>query len=219
MPPYRAVLFDLDGTLVDSQRDINDAMVAALAEMGIAVSIQDLGPLRGAHLSLVYAHLLGKPAALIPADETARVISAYRRHYMKGMLDHTTLFPEVARTLDRLGFMRKAISTSKPMEYAQRLVDHFNLNFYFEAVVGCENIPPKPNPAVFEKTARMLGVPIAECLVVGDTDLDLIAGKKAGCATCLIDYDGRYGPQRENADFVVRDFLSVEGIIAGNATA
>jgi len=98
---------------------------------------------------MVYAHLRGVRVDRVPPDELQQVKAFYRRHYRECMFDRTVVFPGVKETLQELASTPKAISTSKPMEYAEPIIDHFSLRPHFRAIVGCEDIPTKPDPAVF----------------------------------------------------------------------
>lgn len=185
---WKAVLFDLDGTLLDSQKDIYAALGQALSDCRIPYTLETLGHLKGAHLSLVLAHFKGVDVSDLVKNELDDFSEKYRFYYMANMFNTTAPFPGVVDTLKKLPLIAKAVATSKPMQYASRLLDHFELRQYFKVVQGCETLPPKPDPAVFMEAAKALALKAEECLVVGDTELDIIAGTNAGCKTCLANY-------------------------------
>ena len=213
---YNAVLFDLDGTLVDSQQDIYESVAMALKDCGIAATLRDLEHLRGAHLSLVLAHFRNVDPAKLDKDDLTKFADRYRQYYMQKMFDNTVLFPGVIETLDRLSAIRKGVATSKPIQYAMRLIEHFDLKKYFEVIQGCENLPPKPDPAVFLEAAEKMAVSPGCCLAVGDTSLDILSAGKAGCSTCLIRYDTVSTtelPPGVKPDYIIRKFEEIETII------
>ena len=183
------LIFDLDGTLVDSFGDIHDAMIGALAAIGLESSdpIRALCR-RGVELERFYELATGgRPAA---GEELERFVAAYRAGYQA----RGAAFPGVAATLAALrrGLpgVPFAIATTKHTTVARRVVDAAGLGGFFDVVRGSDGLPHKPDPAVLHEISRMTRRPLDGAIVVGDTDRDVLLARAAGCVAVAVTYGG-----------------------------
>jgi phosphoglycolate phosphatase len=181
------IIFDLDGTLVDSKRDIARAQHWALAQLGVnSYKPEELYPLIGKPLTETFSKLL-------PADLHYRIpeaVELYKNHYPPRALETTTLFPGVSETLDTLrqrGFLL-ATATTKMTAGTLRVLTHFGIAEHFVQIQGSDNIPFKPDPFIIMKILEDQSWKKNETLMVGDTDNDIMAGKSASIATCGVTY-------------------------------
>lgn len=214
----KALLFDLDGTLVDSQEDIYASQLFALKDIGMEnITLSSLYPLKGYNLKNVLAKLKQKELHEISENESALFSERYRFYYTNKMFEHTKPFPEVIETLNKFKNIKKAVTTSKVFEYALMLINRFDMKKYFEIIQGSENLPTKPDPAILIKASDYLKVETSNCLVVGDTEQDILAGKKAGSLTCLVNYT-KEKPSFNSckADYIIEKFSSLEEILREN---
>lgn len=181
------IIFDVDGTLLDSKRDIAGAQHWVLQQLGI----HDYAP------EDLYQYI-GKPLAetftmLLPDHLHGRIPEAaemYVNHYRPRAFDTTTLFPGVAETLKTLhgrGY-RLAVATTKSTPTTERIITHFGIAGYFSQLQGTDNIPYKPDPSILNKILSEQGWEKTETLMVGDTDKDIETGKNAGTTTCGVTY-------------------------------
>jgi phosphoglycolate phosphatase len=176
----RAVVFDLDGTLIDSRRDLAEAVnrmrgELALAPLEIAEVVGMVG--RGAR-SLVRSALGG-------GSDDARVDHALARflaHYDELATDATLPYPGVSRLLAELAEARPlALLTNKPERPTLRILEHFDWSRWFRAVVGGDTLPVrKPDPGGLVEIARRLGAAPGELLLVGDSAIDAETAAAAG---------------------------------------
>lgn len=183
-----AVVFDLDGVLVDSRRPIAVCLNAALRDHGLppepeAALHRLIGPpLHDAFLGLLGAR--GADPALVDA-----CIARYRHHYRAASLAETSVFPGVPELLDALGARRLAVATSKPEAFARPILECLGLAGRFEAIVG----PPLERTHEEDKTgtlgralAALAGGPGGaprEAAMVGDRHVDVAAGRHYGLLT------------------------------------
>jgi phosphoglycolate phosphatase len=181
------VLFDLDGTLIDSGDDIVSSALFAFAEVGVeGVRREGVGEYLGYPLDELYD--------VISADgDFARremFVKAYRAHYAEHCTDHTVAYPGVRETLKKLSDYRLAVATTKPSHAARKILDALALSSHFSEIRGCEGLPSKPNPAVLLAALASLNVRPDESVMVGDTDRDMLAGRAAGMRVVAVTYGG-----------------------------
>ncbi len=165
-----AILFDLDGTLIDSQDDIVRAFGEAFRGLGLPLPPRhDLLSVIGMRLEDCFARFLDGDAER--SAEGARIFRAwYHDHY----LDATRPYPQADAVLRDLRLRHPiGVCTMKRAEYARRVVAAFGWEDVVEALVGSEEgFPAKPDPAMLVELCRRIGVPPSGCLYVGDTLLD-----------------------------------------------
>lgn len=198
MPTFmknRALILDLDGTLIDSRADLTTAVNLARAEF-------NLGPLP---LELVASYVGGGfrdlmarawPEAGARLDEAAAVA---RRHYRAHLLDQTSLYPgaeETVRGLHADGYAL-GIVTNKPQEFTETILRAFGLEAYVALAIGGDSgLPLKPDPAPLLAVLERCGLrPSPDSWIVGDHVTDLAAGRRAGLSRCFCRYG--FGTPRE----------------------
>jgi phosphoglycolate phosphatase len=192
---YPLILLDLDGTLVDSFADIAAGVRAACVGIGITPHDDLLGLVRrGAPLEELYELAVG---AFVAGDERfAAFAAAYRKSYYEqaGCLSSTRVYPGVVETLEALRARPRrpalAVATTKRNETARRVLDGTGLLPLIDEVVGSDGLLPKPDPAVLIEAARRVGIDVREAIMVGDTDRDIQAARRAGATAAAVTYGG-----------------------------
>lgn len=178
----RALVFDLDGTLIDSADDIMYRMRHTFAELGVGALPENYrtGNLHGTTAGIMQT-IAGDMGWRAPADVTHWVECYQRTATMFGH-QSTKLYPGVLDVLqacrDRFGL---AICTNKVHAGAISVTRHFGIHDYFDAISGMDTWPQaKPSPVPLLETIRLLGVSPAQCLYFGDTEVDAECAQRAG---------------------------------------
>lgn len=202
------VVFDLDGTLVDSRLDIAASVNEALRAAGAPeVPADQVIPLIGEPLSGILGRLL--PPDL--RDRVPAAVEAYKAHYFHHCFDRSRLYPGVRECLERMKGLCLAVATTKMTYMAVRLVDAAGLASYFDLVQGSEGIPYKPHPEVLNIVLRKTGKRAGRSWMVGDTVYDIQAGRAAGMRTCAVTYGigSKNALERESPDLVVGSLVEL----------
>jgi phosphoglycolate phosphatase len=221
---FGLICFDLDGTLVDSVKDIRAALVVALAEVGPADRARDEHALSSAGLGLPLDEFfaLARPAPHPAALDGgyARFVAAYRAHYHANLLAHTRPFsgiPELLARLDELRArgLRTAVATTKRTDTARRVVSGLGLSRHFDFVSGTEGMPHKPKPDLLLHVARTVERDPRCGLMIGDTGRDVEAGRAAGMATCGVTWGnlGRAGLAEFSPDRLVDRCEEIDALL------
>ena len=187
--PYTLYVFDLDGTLVDSRRDLADSANALLAECGAPpLTEAHVGRLVGDGAATLVARAFAASEIEAPPDALARFLAIYERR----LLNHTRPYPGIPEALDALAPRAPlAVLTNKPLASTLRILDALDLARRFDAaaIVGGDGpLPRKPDPAGLRHLAARIGTPLASTLLVGDSTVDLRTARAAGAAICLARY-------------------------------
>lgn len=188
------LVFDLDGTLVDTLADMMAALDAGLAEFGLAPApLERVMPAlhRGAD-GMLDAALAASRQALKPHHKRL-VLASFLHHYEAGLALHSQPFAGVRETLDwhRARGTRMAVCTNKPERMAAALLAALALDDYFAAVVGADTLAVrKPAPAPLWHAIERAGGVRATSAMVGDSAIDLACARAAG-VPCLV-FSGGY---------------------------
>lgn len=218
-PRPAAVVFDLDGTLVDSLPDIADALADLMVEY-------DLPP----HSPEAARRMIGKGVAVLverafaahgqhPAPDDLKVaVARYLALYEPRATRDTVLFPHVETVLRQLAAdgCRLAVCTNKPTAISREIIAAFGLADLLPVVVGGDFGPPrKPDPALLLAALDLLGVAPADALMVGDSAADVAAAKAAGVRVIAVENGYTdVAPADLGADRVIADFSGLVDAMA-----
>lgn len=208
----KIILFDLDGTLIDSTEAILESFAKAYNTFNTEVpSDERIKALIGLPLEIMFMKLG------VDESEAMEYVKAYKAHYRTIHTEKTVLLPnvreaiELAYTQARLG-----VVTTKTGEYSRILLEHFDLMKYFDVLVGREDVEhPKPHPEPVYKALEALGYSFGTITYfIGDTPEDMLAAEDAEIASIgvLCGY-GNNNDLNESADFIQNDALSAVQLI------
>jgi phosphoglycolate phosphatase len=215
--PTPALVFDLDGTLVDTAPDLLGALNAILLQEGRRpVNHDDLRHLVGLGSRSMLVHAFEMTGASMDETRLPGLIDAYIAHYKKHIAVASRPFPGVVSTLETLKSdgVRLGVLTNKPQELTDLLLPALGLDRFFTAVMGAGRMSfSKPDARLFHAVVEELGGPGAGALMIGDSITDLKTGRAATVPVILVDYG--YTPEPAHtlgADAVIGDFTQVPAL-------
>jgi phosphoglycolate phosphatase len=200
--PCRLFIFDLDGTLIDSRADIARSVNEALKELGLpAVETDKIADFVGNGVRQLMTRVLGEALGARPGNEILEAgITSYLAAYERGLLVDTKLYPGTPEALEKLWWSQKAVITNKPERFSRRILEGLGAARFFETILGGDSmLQKKPDPAPLRFVMDRCGVSPADTVMVGDSLVDIAAGKAAGTLTCGITGGFRPGEELEGA--------------------
>lgn len=209
--PVRLIIFDLDGTLVDSRIDITNAINYALKPYGIGpYTVEEITSLVGRGITKLIEDLI-KPYKEIPINN---VIERFLEHYERHIIDNTRPYAGVKETLEELRDYKKAVISNKREYLSKKALEGLGLLRYFEIVLGSDSTPEKkPSPLPVRMVLEKLNIPGSEAVIVGDSDLDIKAGKSAGVLTIAVSYGYRPRELLLEADHIINNIRELPGLV------
>jgi phosphoglycolate phosphatase len=183
------IIFDLDGTLVDSRRDLADSANALLAECGCARQPEEaIGRMVGDGAAVLVARAFAASGCPQPPDALRRFLAIYESR----LLTFTRPYPGIEALVAGLARrMPIAVLTNKPLAPTRRILDGLDLAPFFrpDLVIGGDGpFPRKPDPAGLLHLAAAAGVTPQDTLLVGDSIIDWRTGRATACRVCLARY-------------------------------
>ena len=206
----RLIIFDLDGTLVDSAPDLALAIDAMLNELQLPVAgqarVRDWVGNGATNLVERALAAAGAPPAMVTV-----ALASFLEHYYRLCTQTTALYPGVETTLKQLAqrHIKMAVVTNKPRRFVSPILQHLQIASYFEQVLGGDDLPQKkPDPAPLRWCMQQLDAAPADTLMVGDSCNDIEAARRAGIGVVAVDYGYNHGRPitGEGADKVISHF-------------
>ena len=183
----RALVFDLDGTLIDSEVDLALSVNATLAQLGReALSHQQIFGYIGQGAPRLIEQALGPGAT---AEERQQGLEYFLAYYREHMLDNTVTHPGVREGLAALEGMSMAVLTNKPVRFSRMILEGLGLARYFRFVYGGNSFQTKkPEPTGMQTLLRDFGATPLQALLVGDSEIDVRTARNAGTWSCCVTY-------------------------------
>ncbi|MBM3322270.1 HAD-IA family hydrolase [candidate division WOR-3 bacterium] len=213
---FRGVLLDLDGTILDSGPGLVRSVHYALQQIGQRdlPDGDDILALVGLPLETILSRL-GYRAG--PAHEAA-FVAAYRAHFARHFREATRTYPYVSEVLGLLkqAGVRLAVVTTKHQTQAEFVTEGCGLAGFFDYIHGYQDgRKHKPDPEPIVTALRRIGVSRRDALMVGDTELDIEAGRAAGTATCAVTYGYRPAAllRQQRPDFMLADVRDLVAVV------
>ena len=184
--PVELLMFDFDGTLIDSKVDIATSVNLTLRDLGFPqrtheeiFSFVGDGVKRLLHLSVGEGNV----------ETYEEALCIFREHYLTHCMDTTRFYPGILDVLRHFDGVRKAVVTNKSLEYTLRIIEGLKANDFFVAIESPEDSSElKPDPGMLLKVLDKLAVPPAQTMMVGDSTNDVRAARAAGVKACAVGY-------------------------------
>lgn len=204
----RLILFDVDGTLADSQGAITSAMAAAFAGAGLpSPSRAEILSIVGLSLPLAMAELAGEQRADVQAVLVEGYKSAYKSARLAAGAGHSPLYPGAAEVLAELNAVPEyllGVATGKSQRGLDALIEAHELRCFVTRQCA-DHHPSKPHPSMVLRAMAETGVRPEDTVMIGDTSFDIDMGRAAGVRTIAVDW-GFHPAERLGADHIIKSF-------------
>lgn len=179
---YSCVIFDLDGTLIDSKKDLVISMNHALTTLNLKEQKPETVY---QYIGWGLRHLVARLVPDNDQDMVDEAIRIFRAHYREHCLDNTRFIPGALDILEALNGCKLAVVTNKSQEASDYVLERMGILDKFGSVLGGDSVDKmKPHPEPILKTLEMLDVKDKSAIMIGDSAMDVQSGKAAGIATC-----------------------------------
>ncbi len=190
MPLLRpaALVFDLDGTLIDSRRDITTAINRTRQGYGLPpLTLEHVVTMVGEGARVLIERAMGPD---VPPDRIDEALAVYLGHYRQVCLDETRPYPGIEEMLEALATVYPmALLSNKGEELSRIVLRGLGLDRWFGEILGGDSLPTrKPDPSGLRLLAERLGVPPESLLMVGDTRIDAETAHNTGCPFVLVEW-------------------------------
>jgi phosphoglycolate phosphatase len=209
----RALVFDLDGTLIDSKQDLVNSVNATLREMKREALPTDLVASyvgSGAPV-LIRRALGGNPSE----EELKRALAFFLVHYEEHKLDETRLYPGVAETLAELKSLPMSVLTNKPVKISVKILEGLGVSQYFRSIYGGNSFETKkPDPTGAKQILSELNVLPEQAAMVGDSEVDVQTARNAAMRSVIVNFGfGTHDRVAHPADIYVNQFGELLGLV------
>jgi phosphoglycolate phosphatase len=211
---YDLIIFDLDGTLLDTAPDVHRCVNDTLKKMSLpTIDLQQTRAAIGPGPDNFAKLTLGKLAE----KRFEEFLALFRPLYFRESVTLTRPFSNIEPLLSELTRVKKAVASNKSLRFSLHILDALSMTTYFDLVVGPELVEkPKPAADMIEYVLDAMHVEKNKAIIVGDTDNDLVSGKAAGIDTCAALWG--YGDERIfhelNPNYIIKDPLELLQIIS-----
>jgi phosphoglycolate phosphatase len=210
MTSFQILVFDFDGTLVDTKKDIADSVNRTLKELELrTLDPETLYTFIGKGVT----HLMTRSLEKTGYGDLSRTIEVFMRHYEEHLMDQTDLFPNCRETLEHFADKENTILSNKPTRFITQILDALNWRAPFSTIIGGDLMPAKkPDPGGLLHILEQHGVHPKDTLMIGDSLVDIETGKRAGVKTCGVTYGhaGRKSLESAQPDWIIDDLSELK---------
>ncbi len=214
-PAVRALIFDLDGTLIDSKLDLVHSVNAMLREMGrIELPMDTISGYVGQGAPILVTRALG---GVCSEQELQRGLKFFLDYYEEHKIDHTHVYPGVREALESMNGTLMAVLTNKPIRISQRILNELDLAKYFRVVYGGNSFrTKKPDPLGANTILAELGAGPTEAMMIGDSEVDIQTARNAGTIAVAVNYGfGAHDRAAHPADLYLDQLTDLPPLLSG----
>jgi phosphoglycolate phosphatase len=180
------LIFDLDGTLADTKKDISASVNLTLKELGLP---EKPAALIYSYVGAGIRRLIQQAVGEEEGERFTAAMAVFRKHYLVHCLDTTTLYPGMDGVLDHFKVKKKAVVTNKAQLYTDKMMAGLEVTDRFDLILGGDNgYPLKPDPKMLFTVLEKLSADPKRAVMIGDGMHDVNAARAAGIAICAVGY-------------------------------
>ncbi|MBM4137176.1 MAG: HAD-IIIA family hydrolase [Nitrospira sp.] len=201
--PIKLIIFDLDGTLVDTVQDITNALNYGMGSYGLKeLTVRETVEMVGEGITRLVEKALPAEKQLLRDN----VIQRFLEYYSEHLTENSREYPHVKETLKNLNNFKKAVLSNKREDLSERLLKELDFAGYFDIIIGSDTTEErKPSAIPVLYVMSRLSVRPEESIIVGDSNFDIEAGKNAGIKTVAVTYGYRPREFLSDADYMIDD--------------
>ena len=180
------IIYDFDGTLVDTLFDIADSVNLSLVDLGLPqLPRKTIRKYIGKGVERLMTQALeGSCFTDIP-----RAVALFKNHYSENLVKHTDFYPYGREILEHFRNKKQAICSNKPEIFVRKILESLDGLQHFQAIIGGDSVKTKkPHPEGLDLILKKLKVSPDEAVLIGDSPVDIETGKRAGVYTCVVNY-------------------------------
>ncbi len=213
MPILQGLIFDLDGTLLDSAPDLSHALNQTLKSHGRrALTLDEVKPMTGDGMLPMLSRAFAATGAAIPDSESYKLFQEFITHYRNSNPNPAQIYPHVEESLKtfKARNIKLGICTNKQEAATHRLLEQLKLKDYFEFIAGGDTFEThKPHPGHVRGVISALGVPPETCVMIGDSPNDVLAAQGAGIPCLVVTHGYGVGMDQYGADGLIDGFRAL----------
>jgi phosphoglycolate phosphatase len=209
------LIFDLDGTLVDSETDLMLSVNAVRSQMGLGpLSGETISSYVGNGVTTLMERAMGSSAS---SEDVQEAVTLFLAYYRLHMLDHTVPYAGVRESLEEIKDRKLAVLTNKPVRFSRDLLAGLGMAGYFSFIYGGDSFArKKPDPMGIAKLMNDTGLSKMQLMMIGDSATDVLTGRNAGVLTCGVSYGiGSRSLETTPPDLLIGDFRDLPGLLKG----
>ena len=213
MKPIELIIFDLDGTLVNTLEDIAASVNFTLQKLGRPpIPVDSVRQYVGDGIEMLMVRALNGRDEFLPD-----AVGIYKVHHSRNLIVRSRLYPSVTDVLEHFRAVPMAVISNKTSDFVQPLLDGLRISGYFRLVLGADSgLPLKPAPDAVQKIMAEFKTPQDRTVIVGDGTTDVRAGKAAGVITCSVTYGFRSEEELRKAgpDYVIHELSDLKKLFS-----
>ncbi|MCG8607406.1 HAD-IA family hydrolase [bacterium] len=207
------LIFDLDGTLVDTRQDLTNSVNYARQRFGLSsLELEEVMQ----HVGDGARNFIKRSFPGATGDTVDEAMTLFRRHYREHLLDFSNFYPNVRDVLSHFQQKKLAVVSNKPEEFTKKILRGLQVETLFQEILGGDSFSAmKPDPRPILHILQRLKTKPTQAVIVGDSPSDIEAGRASGILTCAATYGYRSKKilLQARPDFIVDDFAELPEIL------
>ncbi len=212
MKKISLIVYDFDGTLVDTFADIADSVNLALTEMGL--ESLDKKTIRG-YIGNGMVNLMTMSLKKSGCNDIETSVLLFQKHYSHHLLDQTNFYPNGKEIVEYFFDKKNAVLSNKPINFIEKILKALSFFKPFDSIIGGDSLDvKKPDPKGLILIMNKFNCPPEKTLMIGDSSIDIETGKHAGVITCGVSYGlGNLGSlTSSNPDYLIDNLSQLKSL-------